>query len=280
VVYLLALASAAVYGAADFLGGLASRRTSTFAVVVVSQFTGLVLLAVLLPMFPDATPSTRDVLWGGAAGLTGGIGVALLYRALAVGTMALVAPTTAVCAVAIPVLGAMMLGERPASRTVAGILIALVAIVLVSQQRTPHDDDRRAARSGVLPPGIGLALTSGVAIGLFFLSMAQTSPSSGMWPLVSARVVSVTLFGALALVGARPLRMAAPALKLVVAAGALDMLAGRGHRVCADGRGADCRQRGVRCRAIRRVPAGGECRRPPGREDGRPPRALRVGRLR
>ena len=224
-VYLLTLASAAVYGAADFLGGLASRRTSTFAVVLVSQAAGLVLLAVLMPFFPDATPSTRDLLWGAAAGLTGGAGVALLYRALAIGTMALVAPTTAVCAVAIPVVGAMLLGERPAARTWAGIALAIVAIVLVSRQHTPPGDEGSRARSGMLPAGIGLALASGVAIGLFFLSLAQAGPDAGMWPLLGARVVSVTLFGVLAPWTARSLRMAWPTAVLVVSAGVIDMFA-------------------------------------------------------
>ena len=78
--YLLALGSAALYGSADFLGGLASRRTNTIAIVVTSRSVGLALLALMLPLLPEATPSARDLVWGGAAGLTGGIGVALLYR--------------------------------------------------------------------------------------------------------------------------------------------------------------------------------------------------------
>ena len=123
--YFLALASAALYGAADFLGGLASRRASTVAVVIVSQLAGLLLLAAMMPFLPDAQPSTRDLWWGMAAGVSGGVGVGLLYRALAVGTMALVAPTTAVCAVVIPVLAAVALGERPSMRVVAGIVLAL-----------------------------------------------------------------------------------------------------------------------------------------------------------
>lgn len=227
-VYLLALASAAVYGAADFLGGLASRRASTFTVVILSQLAGLVLLTVILPLLPAAHPSIRDLTWGAAAGLTGGVGVALLYRALAVGTMALVAPTTAVCAVAIPVLAAIALGERPSPRTLAGIGLAIVAIVLVSQQRSPAIPSRTVAdraRPGMLPPGIGLALASGVAIGLFFLSLARTSSDAGMWPLISARAVSITLFGALAIAGRRSLRMARPVAMLVIAGGALDMFA-------------------------------------------------------
>ena len=220
--YLLALGSAVLYGAADFLGGIASRQTNTIAIVFASQGAGMVLLALMLPLLPGASPSGADLFWGGAAGLTGGVGVALLYRALAVGTMAVVAPTTAVCAVIIPVMTGVFFGERLAPWTLVGIALAIVAIVLVSQQETAASVEERA---GALPPGVGLALASGVAIGLFFLALARTDAQAGMWPLLAARAVSVTLFGVIALVTARPLRMAAPVARMAVAGGALDMLA-------------------------------------------------------
>ncbi len=110
-----------MFGADDFLGGLASRRTNPLAIVVASQGGGLLLLVLILPLLPEATPATRDLVWGGVAGLTGGIGVTLLYRALTVGRMAVVAPTTAVCAVKIPVLASVMLGERLGPVTMLGI---------------------------------------------------------------------------------------------------------------------------------------------------------------
>ena len=232
---MLALGSAALYGAADFLGGLASRRTNTTAIVCASQGTGMVLLALMLPFLPGASPSGADLFWGGAAGLAGGIGVALLYRALAVGTMAVVAPTTAVCAVMIPVVTGAFFGERLAPLTMIGIALAIVAIVLMSQQRPAlapshprilaPSHPRTVASSHLVPPGVGLALTSGVAIGLFFLALARTEANAGMWPLLAARAVSVSLFGVMALVTARPLRMAAPVARMAVAGGALDMLA-------------------------------------------------------
>jgi len=225
VAYLLALASAALYGAADFLGGLASRRTNTIAIVVASQAAGLLMLLLILPLLPGTTPSGADVLWGGVAGLAGGVGVGLLYRALAVGRMAVVAPTTAVCAVMIPVLaGVVFFGERLARQTVFGIAFAIVAIVLVSRQHSVASVNR-AARNSVLPPGVGLALASGVAIGLFFLALARTNAAAGMWPLVAARVVSVTLFGIMGVVSSRPLRMPAPVVRIAVAAGVVDMMA-------------------------------------------------------
>ena len=172
-------------------------------------------------MLPEATPAARDLAWGGAAGLAGGVGVTLLYRALAVGRMAVVAPITAVCAVMIPVVTRVVLGERLAPLTIFGIVLAIVAIVLVSQQEAAAESV--SVRAGALPPGVGLALPSGVAIGLFFLALAETDAQAGMWPLVAARAVSVTLFGVIALISARPLRMAAPVARIAIAGGAIDM---------------------------------------------------------
>jgi len=224
--YLLAIGSAILYGSADFLGGLASRRASTIAVVLVSQFAGMVLLGVMLmlPILPPAEFTARDLLWGGVAGLAGGSGVALLYRALAIGRMALVAPTTAVCAVVIPVAAAMLLGEQPPARALIGIALAIVAIVLIGQQQEPAKDARAAATRG-LPPGLGLALLSGVAIGLFFLALARTSSTAGLSPLMAARVASVGLFAVFAVATRRSLVIRGRTLAIVIAGGATDMLA-------------------------------------------------------
>jgi drug/metabolite transporter (DMT)-like permease len=223
-VYLLAIGSAVLYGAADFTGGLTTRRAGTVPVVLVSQASGLVLLALMLPLLPPASPTRPDLLWGAAAGLTGGIGVALLYRALAIGTMAVVAPTTAVCAVAIPVVVSVLLGERPVPLAVAGIALGIVSIVLVSRQHSGAEPaGHRATRR--LPAGVGTALASGVAIGFFFLSLAQTRSAAGMWPILVARLVSVTLFGTLAIAGRHSVRMPATLAGLVILAGAIDMVA-------------------------------------------------------
>jgi drug/metabolite transporter (DMT)-like permease len=226
VIYLLAIGSAVFYGAADFTGGLATRRVGTIPVVVVSQASGLVLLVLVLPLLAHASPSRPDLLWGGAAGLTGGIGVALLYRALAIGTMAVVAPTTAICAVAIPVVVSMLLGERPAPLAFLGIALGIVSIALVSRQQTtalPDRHDRRSWRR--VPVGVGTALASGVAIGFFFLSLAQTGSGAGMWPLVVARLASVAFFTGVAIAGGQSIRMPARVAAIVIGGGIIDMLA-------------------------------------------------------
>jgi len=226
VVYLLSIGSAVLYGAADFTGGLTTRRASTIPVVLLSQAAGLVLLALILPLLPHASPSRSDLLWGAAAGLTGGIGVALLYRALAIGTMAVVAPTTAVCAVAIPVVASVLLGERPVPLVVAGIALGMVSIALVSQQQGgAHPQPSEPASPRSRPSGVGTALASGIAIGLFLLSFAQTGSNAGMWPLLVARMVSVSLFGVVAIAGGRSIRMPARVTALAIVAGVMDMLA-------------------------------------------------------
>jgi len=221
---LLALGSAALYGAADFLGGLAARRTNTVAVVLLSQLSGLAVLVVMLPLLPDASPTSRDLLWGGAAGIAVGAGVGLLYRALAIGRMAVVAPTTAVCAVLIPLTAAMLLGERPGPTTLVGIALAIVSIVLLSQQRTSAADDASVTAADRWS-GLALALFAGVAIGAFFFSLARTASTAGLWPLLVARAASVALFFVAAIAGRRPLRMPPQVLAIVVVGGVLDMVA-------------------------------------------------------
>ena len=225
--YFLAIASAAFFGAADFIGGLASRRAHTSAVVVVSGLAGVGLLAVLIPLMPASAATGRDLVWGAIAGLAGGAGVGLLYRALAVGTMSVIAPTTAVCGVAIPVLAGLAFGERLSRVTGSGIVLALAAIVLVSQEKRAQPTPNSQFPSPRAQPrkGIGLALLSGVAIGVFYLALAETSADAGLWPLLAARGTSVCIFTALTITGGHSFRMAPPLLRLVIAGGVLDMLA-------------------------------------------------------
>jgi uncharacterized membrane protein len=223
----LALASAACYGAADFIGGMAARRADTIPVVIASQAAGMVLVALMLPLLGVPLPGRLDLLWSGAAGIAGGVGVALLYRALAVGVMSLVAPVTAVCGVAVPVVIAVVpLDERPAVQASLGIALALAAVVLISQadERTtaaPGEPERQRPRRR----GLGLALAAGVSIGLFFFALARTTAAAGLWPLLIARGCSVGFFGALALASGRSLRLPRPIAATAMAGGILDMLA-------------------------------------------------------
>jgi uncharacterized membrane protein len=222
---LFALISASLYGAADFFGGLTARRASTVATVFWSQLAGLILLGSVLPFLSPATVSTGDWFWGIVAGLSGGIGVALLYRALAVGKMAVVAPITAVCAAMIPVLVAFALGERLRPSSFVGIVLAFVAIALVSQSPAQDDVDESVAVGRSASSGLILALLAGVVVGLFFLALARTSTGAGMWPLIAARTTSIALFGFFALGTQRSIRMSGMSMTTALLGGVLDMSA-------------------------------------------------------
>jgi drug/metabolite transporter (DMT)-like permease len=215
----LAVLSSLAYGAADFLGGLATKRGSTvFSAVVWSQATGLVLVLLLLPFFPRASPTTADLGWGAATGLAGGVGLAFLYRGLAVGVMSVVAPVTAVCAVIIPVTFGVILGERPTRVAVAGVALALVSIVLISQSgRVEEGKDART--------GTPIAIASGIAIGIFLVCLERTGPAAGLWPLVPARIVSVSFIAVAGLIARQKLMPRRESWSMVVGGGALDMVA-------------------------------------------------------
>jgi drug/metabolite transporter (DMT)-like permease len=222
----LALASAAFYGAGDFLGGIASKRLDAVVVTFIAQAAGLVLLALLLPLLPSSSPVPADYLWGVAAGVSGSGGVALLYRALAIGTMSIVAPITAVCAAAVPVLVALVLGERPGVYAGAGIVLAAAAIVLLSRVQSVEVTPRR------MQSAVSLAFISGIAVGLFFLCLAQTSDDAGVWPLIVGRGVSVPLFAVMAVTRGRRLsrdggirRLERSAVRTAVGCGVVDMTA-------------------------------------------------------
>jgi drug/metabolite transporter (DMT)-like permease len=218
VAVVLALSSAVVYGAADFLGGLASRRTSVFGVVALSQLVGLVALLVLLPWLGGPVEGA-DLAWGAAAGLAGAGGLVLFFRTLARGVMSVIAPVTAVTAAAVPVLVGLLYGDSVGVWAGVGIALALMAVVLVSAEGGLSA--LRTARPAALAP----ALLAGSMFGLFFVLLDRTSSDSGLTPLVTARIASVALVVVLALAGRQSLRVTRRALPLVAASGVGDMTA-------------------------------------------------------
>lgn len=111
---LLAAASAAVWGTADFAGGKAARRAPALAVAVLSQLASVPPLVVCLALTADGLPRPATLAWSAAGGLLAMIGLILLYRGLAAGAMAVVAPVTAVTAAVVPLLPASCSTARPA----------------------------------------------------------------------------------------------------------------------------------------------------------------------
>lgn len=217
---LLALTAAAAYGVGDFLGGIAARRAPSTTIVFWSHIVGLASLVVAAPLV-GGDPSPRGMAAGAAAGLIGALGVTLFYMAFARGSMSVIAPITALLSAAVPVLAGVGFGERPSGGAVVGILVALVAVALVSRERSAV---RTAPWQRV--PALGLALAAGAAFGLFFVALERAGTDTGIWPLAAARVASVSLF---ALLGAARVTTVSPpprnALGAAVGAGLLDTAA-------------------------------------------------------
>jgi len=92
----LALFAAASWGTADFLGGLAARRTPALRVLLVGLPAGLLLLLPFL-LAEGRGPTLTGLAWGAASGLAGGLGISLLYGALGIGPMNVVAPCPRSC---------------------------------------------------------------------------------------------------------------------------------------------------------------------------------------
>lgn len=217
----LALGAAMVYGSADFLGGLASRRRAALAVAFGAQAAGLLALVVALPLLGPATVTGRDVGLGALGGLFGAAGLVLLYRSLARGPMSVVAPVTALAASTVPIVAGLGLGERPGLAAFAGIAVALVAVLLITRE----GPDAAGARADLAV--VGSALAGGALFGLFFVCLHGTGDDAGLYPLLGARLASVPLLGLLAVSRGESLRaaVAGRGALMVAASGILDMAA-------------------------------------------------------
>lgn len=180
---LLALGAALGYGLSDFTGGAASRRTSPWAVAVVSSLTGSLLVAVVSIVLPGQ-PTHADLYWGALAGIGNGLGGAFLYRGFSAGRMAVVAPVSAVGAAVVPLVAGVVGGERPSMLVWLGIAFALPGIWLVS---------REVGHSGRVHLADGLAdgLLAGGGFGLLFAAMGQVPDTAGFWPLALSQAVGL-----------------------------------------------------------------------------------------
>ncbi|MFG2108277.1 EamA family transporter [Micromonospora chersina] len=225
----LAAVSAVAFGTADFSGGKASRHADPVAVTVVSQLLSVPLLLGLVLIVPG-TPGPLDLAWGLLAGVAGAAGVMLLYKALAGGMMAVVAPVTAITAAVVPIVAGLVTAHSPGTLALAGAGLAVVAIALVSL----GEGGTTGRVSGRL---IGMALGAGLLFGIFFALLGQADEGAGMWPVAAVRASSIAFGLALAVrtgvrlrLGPRVLRWAAAAGLLDSAANALFLAAaGRGH---------------------------------------------------
>ena len=209
------LGSALAWGAGDFGGGLASRRAPVFGVVFISQIVGMTLALALALLLGETWFSGTDLGWSIAGGIATGIGITSLYRALAIGRMAVVAPVTAVLAALIPVAVSLTTQGIPNQVVLAGIVLAVVAVLLVS--RVEDETDGRSA-------GLGLAVLAGIGFGLFGVSIGQLSDGHVFGPLTVVRATEAILLIGVIAVARSPWRPPRDLILAICAVGVLDMV--------------------------------------------------------
>ncbi len=175
------LLSAILWGAGDFYGGLAVRRSNLYGVVLIAHGISLGLLLGLALAIGEPVSPLGDWLWGGAAGICGAVGLVLLYRALATGQMSVAAPLSALLAAALPVAVGFLTEGWVGGWTLAGFVLALAAVWLIS------------GGAGVVLDRQALVLPflAGLSFGGFFVLIHFASGVSVVWPLVAVRIVSV-----------------------------------------------------------------------------------------
>jgi drug/metabolite transporter (DMT)-like permease len=213
---LFALGAAALWGAGDFLGGLASRRLHVLVVLLWSQLAGVAGLTVWVVLAGDDVPGAAPVLAAAGAGVAGVIGLACLYRGMAIGAMGVVAPISATSPV-VPLAVDVIRGRSPGALQWLGIGLALLGIVLLSRERS--------TRRVPLAAGVGLALVAAAGFGLFVVLLGVAAEESSSWATLVARsAAGIAVVGVLVATRSSPV---APlrALPVIAAVGLFDTAA-------------------------------------------------------
>ncbi len=214
---LYGLASALTWGAADFTGGIASKRTNVYGVVIGAEGFGMLLFIALALAFGEPIPPWQTWLWGAASGLSGGFGLLLLYQALSNGRMSVAAPVSAVIAAIIPVSVGAVVDGLPGVLTFAGILLALAAVWLMARSEGGRENAAIRLNEIILP------LIAGVVFGIYFVCMHQASREAFFWPIVASRLASTAGILVYTLVARQPWRPERKHWPLIALSGVLDV---------------------------------------------------------
>ncbi len=215
----IALAAAACWGTADFMAGLLSRRLSAVLILLGQQALGVVLVGAVLLATLDDPPSGRAIVLSLLAGVAGAVALGCFYRALAVGTMSVVAPISASGAT-LPVAVGVITGDRPSALQAVGLAVTLVGVVLASREVGGDEE----VRGGAQRKSIVLALVAAVGFGTFFTLSDSAADESILWLLFLGRAISVALLLAVILrAGGRPERPERRDMGTIALIGLLDM---------------------------------------------------------
>ena len=256
----LALAASVSWGSADFLGGLTTRRATLWAVVVGSQAVGLAGAALVVVLAGRPWIGFAGLWPALLGGLAGSVAVVTFYRALAIGTMSVVAPISATSAL-IPFVWGLAGGERPTGLQLAGVALAVAGVLLASVEGSrrgaavgagtlpgepaigsPPNTAAVRCDAGVTPDGppdgppdsgsatsrsqqrraVALALVAAVGIGIMLLGFDATAKHDPLWAILGGRLSSACCFAAFLVVLRPRVRIPRSTVAPIVAVGLLD----------------------------------------------------------
>ncbi len=216
----LAVASALCYGIGDFSGGYAAGKSKVLSVLVVSQACGLAVALLNIAFTRPDLPGVSDLAWGFMGGLAGAFGIVNLYRGIAKGVVAIVSPTAALVSATLPIVVGLALGDRLGTQAFVGMALCVPAVVLLSLGTKAG----KATRGGTME-SLVQGSVAGLGFGLFYIALSRPGAGSGSWPLVAARVASISV--AVIVMSARrePLALDRGGRLPAMLAGVLDMAA-------------------------------------------------------
>ena len=210
---LLALLASFTWGSSSYLAGVESRRRSVWHVTTLSQIAAAVVAGVAVLVVRQAPPGWWDTGVLLVAGILTAIGLVAFYRALAIGTMSIVAPIIA-SEVLIPVAAGLVRGERPGLPAYAGMVVTIAGVVLISwahrRTRTQH------ARTAVL-----LAILAAACWGFLLLAFGTSGRGSPYWAVFDARISAAAILAVYMLVSKRGLSLTGQNVPALIAVGLL-----------------------------------------------------------
>jgi drug/metabolite transporter (DMT)-like permease len=207
------LSAAVCWGAGDFCGGVATKVTQVYRVIISSQLISLILLVILAIATQEPGLPFDQLLLASAAGIVGAIGMIALYRALAVGQMGVAAPVSAVVAAGVPVIVGSFIEGPPSVLQLIGFGLAFVAVWFIS--RTGH--------STIRWHDLGLPIIAGLGFGTFYVMIGTVGQTAVWWPLVAARIGSLTALFAVTLANRQPRLVERHSLRLIILIGVFEV---------------------------------------------------------
>jgi drug/metabolite transporter (DMT)-like permease len=188
--------------------------------VLVSYPIALILLTVP-SLVVGGEISGGAVWWGCLYGFLQAFAIWWFYAALGAGPISVVSPLTAVLVAGIPVGFGLLQGERPSAIAALGVVLALIAVVLVSREATDQDVQPHKFTT----KGAWLTVGSGTAFGLIFVVIHQAPVEAKLWPLVFGRLTATAMVIVIAALSNNLRPPTGAPLKLAVVAALLDAVA-------------------------------------------------------